>query len=39
MFAPFSRGIADYADRVARAIDLTEVFRFDQDAVPGLLPS
>jgi hypothetical protein len=31
-------GIAYYSDGVARGIDLTEVFRFDQDAVPDIFP-
>jgi hypothetical protein len=29
-------GIAYYADDVVRGIDLTDVFRFDQEAVPDM---
>jgi putative hemolysin len=32
-------GIAYYSDDVVRGIDLTEVFRFDRDAVPDIFPS
>jgi hypothetical protein len=32
-------GIAYYGDDVARGTDLTEVFRFDQTAVPDIFPS